>query len=222
LRLVRPRSIVASLLVLAAAGCATPPPATPPVGEAAPAPAPSGWRAEASAADQDRHDRLGEAWTRALDQARRLPGSGDLMRVGELIAPDAARPGVVPPPGAYRCRTVKLGSQSETAGEEAGLGYVVYGWFACRIEQTPEGLRFIKLTGSQRPSGRLFADTDRRMILLGAMALGGETTSPAYGQSADRDMLAVLERIGERRWRLVTPWPQAESTLDLIELVPAA
>ena len=98
-----------------------------------------------------------------------------------------AASGVPPPPGAYRCRTVKLGSQSETAGEEAGLGYVVYGWFACRIEQTPEGLRFIKLTGSQRPSGRLFADTDRRMILLGAMALGGETTSPAYGQSADRD-----------------------------------
>ncbi|WP_255567892.1 DUF4893 domain-containing protein [Brevundimonas sp. PAMC22021] len=187
----------------------------------APTPALSGWRAQASAADRGRHDRLAEAWTRALEQSRRLPGSGDLTRLGELIAQDAARPGVSPPPGAYRCRTVKLGSQSDVEGEEAGLGYVVYGWFACRIEQSSDGLRFTKLTGSQRPSGRLFADDDQRMVMLGAMALGGETTTLPYGQSADRDVLAVLERIGERRWRLVTPWPQAESTLDLIELVPA-
>jgi hypothetical protein len=34
-------------------------------------------------------------------------------------------------------------------------------------------------------------------------------------------MIAVLERIGEARWRLVSPWPQSESNLDLIELVPA-
>ncbi len=219
MRLARPTLVA---LLLAAAGCATPPASTVPVELAAPAQAPTGWRAQVRPADQDRHDRLNEAWITALEQSRRLPGSGDLTRVGELIAAEASRPGVAPPPGAYRCRTVKLGSQSETAGEEAGLGYVVYGWFACRIEQTPDGLRFIKLTGSQRPSGRLFAEDDRRMILLGAMALGGETTTPAYGQSADRDVLAVLERIGERRWRLVTPWPQAESTLDLIELVPAA
>ena len=36
-----------------------------------------------------------------------------------------------------------------------------------------------------------------------------------------RDLVGVLERIGERRWRLVTPWPAAESNLDLLELVPA-
>lgn len=220
MRLARPGLILA--LVFAAAGCATPPAANPPVEAAASTPTLIGWRAEASPADRDRHDRLAEAWTKALEQSRRLPGSGDLRRLGELIAPDAARPGVAPPPGAYRCRTVKLGSQSDATGEEAGLGYVVYGWFACRIEQSSDGLRFTKLTGSQRPSGRLFAEDDQRMVLLGAMALGGETTTAPYGQSPDRDMLAVLERIGERRWRFVTPWPQAESTLDLIELVPAA
>ena len=37
----------------------------------------------------------------------------------------------------------------------------------------------------------------------------------------DRDLIAVLERIGPQRWRLVLPWPQYESNLDLIELVPA-
>jgi len=34
-------------------------------------------------------------------------------------------------------------------------------------------------------------------------------------------MVAVLERIEHRRWRLVIPWPQYESNLDLLDLVPA-
>ena len=124
---------------------------------------------------------------------------------------------MIPPAGDYRCRTVKLGSQ----GGEDGLGYVVYSWFACRIEQTPAGLKFSKLTGSQRPSGLLFPENDRRMVLLGSMALADEPPANSYGQRPDRDLVAVLERIGERRWRLALPWPQNESNLDLIELVPA-
>ena len=59
------------------------------------------------------------------------------------------------------------------------------------------------------------------MVLLGSMALASEPAANSYGQRPDRDMIAVLERIGEARWRLVMPWPQTESTLDLIELVPA-
>ena len=106
-------------------------------------------------------------------------------------------------------------------GMDEGLGYVVYGWFACRIEQTSAGLKFSKLTGSQRPSGLLFPEDDRHMVLLGSMALASEPPANSYGQRPDRDLVASLERIGERRWRLVIPWPQAESNLDLIELVPA-
>ena len=117
----------------------------------------------------------------------------------------------------YARRTVKLGSQ----GGEEGLGYVVYGWFACRIEQTPRGLKFSKLTGSQRPSGLLFPENDRQMVMLGSLALAEEPAANSYGQRPDRDLIAVLERIGDRRWRLVLPWPQAESNLDVIELIPA-
>lgn len=201
----------------AVSACAsTPPPPPPPPGPS------SGetlmdWRGVATAVDRDKRQRTDAAWDRALDQARRLPGSGDLAPLGELIDPDAGRPGVTPPVGDYRCRTVKLGSQ----GGDQGLGYVVYGWFACRIEQTPRGLKFVKVTGSQRPSGLLFPESDREMVLLGSMALGQEPPANSYGQNADRDLIAGLERIGERRWRLVIPWPQNESTLDLIELVPA-
>jgi len=174
------------------------------------------WRGIITATDRDRYQRRDAAWSLALQQARRQEGSGDLSGLGDLIDADAARAPVTPPVGDYRCRTVKLGSQ----GGEGGLGYVVYDWFDCRIEQTPKGLKFIKTTGSQRPSGLFFPETDRHMVMLGSMALASEPAANSYGQRPDRDLVAVLERIGDRRWRLVIPWPQNESNLDLIELVP--
>lgn len=216
-RLPRPL-ILAVLTALSAAACAsTPPPPSPPPSGPGEGPVLRDWRAVVTAADRDRYERRDAAWRLALQQARRQRGSGDLASTGDLIDPSAVRPSVAPPPGDYRCRTVKLGSQ----GGEEGLGYVVYSWFACRIEQTPNGLKFSKLTGSQRPAGLLFPENDRQMVLLGSMALADEPPANSYGQRPDRDLVAVLERIGERRWRLVLPWPQAESNLDLIELVPA-
>ncbi len=209
---------VATAAVLAACTPTLPPPPPPPL------PAASGgagvlpdWRVSITSYDRDRLNRLSAAWDLALEQARRQNGSGDLASTGRLVDPTAALDGVAPPPGDYRCRTVKLGSQ----GGDAGLGYVVYGWFACRIEQTPNGLKFSKLTGSQRPAGLLFPESGRRMVMLGSMALGNEPPANSYGQRPDRDMAAVLERIENRRWRLVIPWPHNESNLDLIDLVPA-
>lgn len=216
-RLSRSSTLIAFVgLVLAACAATPPPPPPPPGGSGGPA-ALRDWRGIVTAADRDRYNRRDAAWSLALQQARRQTGSGDLAGVGDLIEPRAARAPVAPPPGDYRCRTVKLGSQ----GGEAGLGYVVYGWFACRIERTPNGLKFSKLTGSQRPSGLLFPEDDRQMVMLGSMALAAEPPANSYGQRPDRDMVAVLERIGDRRWRLVIPWPQVESNLDVIELVPA-
>lgn len=222
-----PRTLLALALVsVTLAACATtppPPPPPPPPSPAAATPqAPAGavladWRGVITPADRDRYQRRAAAWSLALEQARRQPGSGDLAALGDLIDPKAARPGVSPPPGAYRCRTVKLGSQ----GDEGGLGYVVYGWFACRIEQTAAGLKLTKRTGSQRPAGLLFPENDREMVFLGSMALASEPAARSYGLRPERDMVAVLERIGEKRWRLVTPWPTTESNLDLLELVPA-
>lgn len=220
----KPLTALLSAAALAAA-CAPTPSVPPP--PAPPLPAPPGapdapgvlpdWRASITSHDRDRLNRLDAAWSLALQQAARLPGSGDLRATGRLIDPDAAQAGVTPPAGDYRCRTVKLGSQSG----EGGLGYVVYGWFACRIEETPNGLKFIKLTGSQRPAGLLFPESGRRMVMLGSMALGREPTPNSYGQRPERDMVAVLERIEQNRWRLVIPWPHNESNLDLLDLVPA-
>ncbi len=207
-------ALVCTAALTVAACAATPAPPPPPSG--------SGggvlrdWRGIITATDRDRYQRRDAAWSLALQQARRQQGSGDLSGLGDLIDPDAARAPVTPPVGDYRCRTVKLGSQ----GGETGLGYVVYDWFDCRIEQTAKGLKFVKTTGSQRPSGLFFPETDRHMVMLGSMALASEPAANSYGQRPDRDLVAVLERIGDRRWRLVIPWPQNESNLDLIELVP--
>ena len=212
---------VALLAAVSLAACETTPSsssyAPPPPPPRDDGPALADWRAIVTPSDHDRYQRRAQAWTVALDQARRLRGSGDLRGLGELIAPDAQRPSVTPPAGDYRCRTVKLGSQ----GVDEGLGYVVYGWFACRIEDTPNGLKFTKRTGSQRPSGLLFPEDDRHMVLLGSMALADDPPANSYGLNPDRDLIAVLERVGERRWRLVIPWPTAESNLDIIELIPA-
>lgn len=209
---------VTAAAALAACTPALPPPPPPPLPDAAGgAGVLPDWRASITSHDRDRLNRLNAAWDLALEQARRLDGSGDLASTGRLIDPEAALDGVAPPPGDYRCRTVKLGSQSG----EAGLGHVVYGWFACRIEQTPNGLKFSKLTGSQRPAGLLFPESGRRMVMLGSMALGAEPPANSYGQRPERDMVAVLERIEGRRWRLVIPWPHNESNLDLLDLVPA-
>lgn len=102
------------------------------------------------------------------------------------------------------------------------------GWFACRIgggDAGPDGgdsvVSLVKLDGSQRPVGTIFADTNARAIFLGTMELGDETRPLRYGRDANRDMAGLIERIGTRRWRVVLPYPRFESVLDVVELVPA-
>ncbi|MBN8553243.1 MAG: DUF4893 domain-containing protein [Caulobacterales bacterium] len=224
----RARLSALAVVLVGLAACATPPTYGPPYGPMPPPPpAPpsegSGgsvlldWRAIITPDDRSRLDRIDEAWRRALDQARRSEGSGDLLSVGALIDPHAMIENAAPPPGMYRCRTVKLGYQGAT-----GLGFVVYGWFDCEISRTAQGLRLVKVTGSQRPSGLLFPEDDLGLVFLGSMALGDEPRARSYGTNDERDFAARFERIGRQRWRLVIPWPENESTLDLIELVPAS
>ncbi|MEG2312270.1 DUF4893 domain-containing protein [Brevundimonas sp.] len=216
-------TVMTGMVLSVLAGCASvnsgsgtvdvlvPPPPPPPGGAVL-----VDWRGVISPFDRDRLDRRDAAWKVALEQARRLGGSGNLEALGALVDPTASLPDPAMPSGHYRCRTVKLGSQAEYDG----LGYVVYGWFRCRIEATDQGLLLTKLTGSQRVQGLLYPENAKQMVMLGAMALSNENRAPAYGARPDRDTLAVLERIGPQRWRLVTPWPQNESNLDVMELVP--
>ena len=171
------------------------------------------WRADASRADIRRLERLDEAWDAALSEARSQGRRRELGALGALVDPHVSLPRPQPTPGAYRCRTIKLGSQG------AGLGLVAYGWFRCRVELTPGGdLILEKTTGSQRQSGALYPEAARRLVFLGAVAWGSDEGRARYGRDRERDQVGVFERIGTGRYRLAMPWPQQESKLDLLEL----
>ena len=172
------------------------------------------WRTAATEDDRRRLRDWREAWQAALDDARGQYGA-EIAQEGALLEPDAALDDPLPPAGDYNCRTIKVGTPSDDL-----LSYIAYPPFRCRIRNQGGRISFTKLTGSQRPIGRLFPDNERRMVFLGTMELGDETRAYQYGLDQERDMVGVLERVGERRWRLVFPYPHFESLLDVIELTP--
>jgi hypothetical protein len=184
-------------------------------GPGATVPAAAGWRSVATDFDRERVRKWRTAWVKAIGQARSGGHGAEVAGEGLLLEPDAALRGVAPPPGDYRCRVVKVGARGEDM-----LNYVAYPSFDCRIGGDGSTPAFSKLTGSQRPVGRLFPDSDRRLVFLGTLQLGDERGTLRYGHDRQRDMVGLLERIGERRWRLAFPYPAFESTLDVIELLP--
>ncbi len=181
------------------------------------APIKDSWQATATVDDRRRLSQWRAAFVKGLDEAKAGGHADAVTREGVLLQPDAALPDPAVPVGDYKCRTLKLGSQGGT-----GLGYVAYPAFDCRVSNGAATLRLAKLNGSQRPVGRVFPPEDRRQVFVGTLALGDETRPIVYGRDLERNMIGAIERIGPRRWRLVLPYPRFESTLDVIELVPAS
>lgn len=189
-----------------------------------PAPAPGGdqggiadWRKVVSTEDAAALGRLDQAWRLGRAEAEDKGFAAEVEALGPLVDPNAGQAGrLQPPPGAYRCRAIKLGTNSP-----GGPGYLEYPFFRCTIELSAGGdLILTKITGSQRTRGLLYPDTDRRLIFVGAQAWSmEETTFPRYGEQRIRDQVGVFERIGSERWRLVLPWPKVDSKLEILELV---
>ena len=178
--------------------------------------APADWRSTATSADRERLRNWRQAWTNALAQAKFAADLNRIQAEGALLKPDAALPGEALPDGDYKCRVIKLGSQSAN-----GRPFTAYPAFDCRVDDQGDLQGFAKESGSQRPVGVLFPGGDARQIFLGTLMLGDETRAIEYGQDGERDMAGVMERVGPRKWRLVLPYPHFESVLDVIELVPA-
>ena len=173
------------------------------------------WRDVATERDRERLREWRSTWIEALRDARAAGHGDEIAGEGVLLHPDAARLRPAPPVGDYRCRVIKVGGQGDL------LDYVAYPEFRCRIRPERGGrLSFVKLTGSQRPIGMIYPDATRRMVFLGTLQLGDERRSLRYGVDPERDMAGIVERIGERRWRLVFPRPTFESIVDVLELVP--
>lgn len=193
------------------------PPGVRPSVEVGPPPKSDVWKAVATAEDRDRLARLGLAWQEAIGDAGKTNGA-EIRREGKLLSPRAALPRPDPTPGSYNCRLIRLGKATQKSRP-----YEMFKPFFCYVEVEDDLLTIVKQTGSQRPAGRLWQDDDpTRLVFLGSLALGDETSPLAYGDDPKRNMAGVLERIGPFRWRLVIPWPQTTSKLDVFELTPVA
>lgn len=177
-------------------------------------PRPRNWRAEATPGDRERLRHWRSAWLQGLAAARAGDGAQVIADEPLLFDPDRQLVGPMPPPGAYRCRGYKLG----IAGMAAGVS--VYPWGACRVAQDGGQLRLSRLDGPQRPSGAILADTDARAILLGTMRFSDEAGLLDYGRDPGRDLVGIVERIDQDRWRLVLPFPRFGSTIDVVDLRP--
>ena len=173
------------------------------------------WRAIATEEDRERLRGWHKAWDEALPSAREVAAAAidaDTL----LFDPDRALPDAAIPAGNYRCRTFKLG-----AAGTAMRDFTAYPAFDCVVAKEGDVDRFNQVNGVQRPVGLLFRESQSRSIFLGTLILGDEKSPLRYGLDHQRDMIGYVERIGDKRWRLVLPYPRFESKLDIIELVPA-
>ncbi len=198
--------LVASLILAGSSGVAV-----------AEKPAQTDWRKVATPQDRERLKGWRDAWIAALDKARASGNRAVIARQGALFDVDRSLAGPRPPAGDYRCRVFKLGGKDRTSPD-----FTASSAFACRIDDEGDVAGFYKIGGSQRPVGLVFDDRSGRGVFLGTMMLGDETRPLDYGRDATRDMAGYVERVGEKRWRIVLPWPNFESLLDVIELVPAS
>lgn len=206
----RLRASLALLLLLSA--CQTTAPPAPP-SAVADAPDDDSWQGAIRPADQSRLDRLPDAWTQGLAEARARGFARQIDAEGPLLAPAGALPRAALPPGSYKCRVIRLGAGPRRAA------FTAYPSYFCYVGVDEALISFTKQTGSERPAGFIWADGDRRGVFLGAM-MEGEEAQRAYGQDPARDLVGVAERVAPFRYRLVFPWPQGGAKLDVMELVP--
>jgi len=209
----------AALLALAmgAAGCAVRPgpgarARVVTVEQSAPQPE---WAGITRPADLDRIQRISQAWQAGLAAARTAGFTRRIRAEGALLDPEAALPWPSPAPGAYRCRLLRIGGAVRGA-----RAFSVAGPFFCYIGGDGPLLSLTRQTGSPRPGGYLYFDNGSRMIFIGADAEGREQVPPAYATRPERDLVGVMERVDEFRYRLVLPWRRS-GPLEIYELVPA-
>lgn len=176
-----------------------------------PAPAvPIEWRAIASSRDEAAIAALPTRWARLLASVAGWRKAA-LAAEGALLMPTAALARPLPPPGRYRCRTLRLVPHRQGGFE------TFKPWF-CFIAEDGELTTLAKATGSDRPAGRLWPDGEHRLVFLGATPRGPARSTPAYGDDRATDTAGVFERTGDFQWRLVLL--RGDGGLDVIEFVP--
>ena len=174
------------------------------------------WRRAATAADRERLRNWRVSWLAALDKARAGGGASEIAADADLFDPDRALDNPLPPTGAYRCRIIKLG-----AAHQVNRDFVELPPAQCTVGQGSGETWFAIEDGVQRPMGRLFPGPPGRGVFLGTLQLGDEQLPLAYGVDDQRNMIAYVDRVGEKRWRLLIPTPHFDAKAELIEITPA-
>lgn len=176
---------------------------------------PATWSAIIKPVDATKIKGIDIAWMSALNEARPRNAQA-IEKEGPLLDPAGALARPTPPPGTYRCRVVSLGSGATHRQKP----FAQFKPFTCFVVVEDKLLVFMKATGTQLPGGRLWDDGDKRLVFLGAMAPRPGAAAPGYGSDHRQDRVAVVERVADFRWRMVTPWVTNGPTLEVMELVP--
>jgi len=176
------------------------------------------WIQVANLADRVRINRTALAWQAGLDEANARGFRDEVRGEGKLLMPGGGLARPAPTPGSYSCRLVTLGRSAKR-----GPAFVKFKPFFCYVDLEGELFTIVKQTGSERPAGRLWGDqVPTRLIFLGSLALGSEEEVLAYGDDPRRDVAGVFERIAPFVWRLVIPFPQDGTEIQIFELTPVA
>ncbi|MDB5737391.1 MAG: hypothetical protein JWO65_1059 [Sphingomonas bacterium] len=210
------RSLMPMFAAALLAGCGPHMPCPPKTASATAAPPPPDWHDDISDPDHVRLRGWRDSFVLALTQARTAGHGAEIDAQGPLLDPDGGADGVALAEGRYRCRTIKLGTKVDKRSP-----FIAFPTYDCVVKPSGTIERLSVLGGIQRPTGRLYPDTPSRMIFLGTMILSDETKPVKYGRDADRDLVGALQKIGNARWRLLLPNPAWESTMDVMEIVPA-
>lgn len=208
-----PRFPLLCLLAATLGGCATTRRTLPSTIVETPQVSSKEWEKRIDPAGAQRLAGLPALWS-AARAAARPRFSTALAKEGALLEPARALDYPALPPGSYRCRAVKIGP--------AGPRQPAYRAFApafCFVGGEKESQSFAKQTGTDRPSGWLYPDSDTRLVFLGAFALG-KAQAPVYGASPGRNALGVVERIGHFRWRVTLVPADGSAQLTVYDLAP--
>ncbi len=169
------------------------------------------WRERAANGDEALIGQLDDLFDQALADARRA-GDGGSLEVGRtLYQRDAAQRYTPPPPGRYRCNSTQIGGN--------GLAFIAYPYFLCEIRVERGRRQLVKLTGSQRPFGYIYRGGTSG-VFLGSMLLGDDVSVPEYGTSQEHDIIARVDRIERRRWRMTMVQRQFPGQINIVDLDP--
>lgn len=176
------------------------------------------WRSQATELDRDKLDRYEDAVTKGMMESR-VAGEehGTYNELTSIMEGTLAPADAEKLKGKWNCRTIKAGGPF--------AGFVVYGWFRCDVVEKDSRLFFEKLTGSQRMSGFFYERDEKTWVLLAAPNEGHSGPIRAYsgpeGGIADPQLMdepAIAALLEDGRARIVFPWPELESTFNVLEM----